>query len=166
MVTPIVKRSSEFKDTVVAMVRAMPLNEMLLIPTSYIDKSIDAWLEVDPYTGISSAQEDYKHYFQFIMTIPKEMHVLDMDLYFLRVAKKIVDNMLITMLDTSYYKSVFGYADVEKEQYELIYALTNDVLDRLEDTQDGRRVYKNTKELREEFEKYFEEVLSNYDEES
>lgn len=166
MVSPIVKRSSEFKDTVVSMVRAMPLDEMLLVPASYIDKGIEAWLAVDPDTGISPAQEDYKHYFQFIMTIPKEMHVLDMDLYYLRIAKRIVDNILMTMLDTSYYKSVFGYADVEKEQYELIYALTNDVLDRLETTQDGRRAYKNTKELREEFEKYFEEVLSNYDEES
>ena len=52
MVSPIVKRSSEFKDTVVSMVRAMPLDEMLLVPSSYIDKGIEAWLAVDPETGI------------------------------------------------------------------------------------------------------------------
>lgn len=161
MATPIVKTSAEFKDTVTSIIRAMALDEFLLVPKSYIEDGINAWLEKNKETGECPAQDDYKCYYQFIMTIPPEMHVLDMDLYFLRVARRIVDNILLAMLETSYYKSVFDYADAEKEQYSLIYEVTTDLLDRIEDNQDGSRVFKNTKELRKEFEKYYSEVLEN-----
>lgn len=160
MATPIVKTSAEFKDTVTSIIRAMALDEFLLVPKSYIDDGINVWLERGE-NGVCPAQEDYKCYYQFIMTIPPEMHVLDMDLYFLRVARRIVDNILLAMLETSYYKSVFNYADAEKEQYNLIYEVTSDLLDRIEENQDGSRVFKNTKQLREEFEKYYSEVLED-----
>lgn len=160
MATPIVKTSAEFKETVTSIIRAMALDEFLLVPKPYIENGINAWLERGE-NGECPAQEDYKCYYQFIMTIPPEMHVLDMDLYFLRVARRIVDNILMAMLETSYYKSVFGYADAEKEQYQLIYDVTTDLLDRIEENQDGSRVFKNTKELREEFEKYYSEVLED-----
>ena len=102
MATPIVKTSAEFKDTVTSIIRAMALDEFLLVPKSYIEDGINAWLEKNKETGECPAQEDYKCYYQFIMTIPPEMHVLDMDLYFLRVARRIVDNILLAMLETSY----------------------------------------------------------------
>lgn len=160
MATPIVKTSAEFKETVMSIIRAMALDEFLLVPKSYIENGINTWLERGE-NGECPAQEDYKCYYQFIMTIPPEIHVLDMDLYFLRVARRIVDNILLAMLETSYYKSVFDYADAEKEQYQLIYDVTTDLLDRIEENQDGSRVFKNTKELREEFEKYYSEVLED-----
>lgn len=160
METPIVKTSAEFKETVTSIIRAMALDEFLLVPKQYIDDGINSWLERGE-NGECPAQEDYKCYYQFIMTIPPEMHVLDMDLYYLRVARRIVDNILLTMLDTSYYKSVFNYAEAEKEQYQLIYEVTTDLLNRIEENQDGSHVFKNTKELRKEFEKYYSEVLED-----
>lgn len=161
---PIVKTSGEFKDTVIGMVKAMPLDDFLLMPQSHIDKYISAWTDVDPETGTSPAQEEYKHYFQFIMTIPPEMHILDMDLYYFRIARKIVDNMLLSMLETSYYKTVFGHADVEYENFKLLQELINETADRIEEEPDNRRAYKNVKELREEFEKYYQEVTEQYSE--
>lgn len=160
MATPIVKTSAEFKDMVTSIIRAMSLDEFLLVPKQYIEEGINSWLGKND-KGECPAQEDYKAYYQFIMTIPPEMHVLDMDLYYLRVSRRIVDNILLSMLETSYYKSVFGYADAEKEQYNLIYEVTSDLLDRIEENQDGSRVFKNTKQLREEFEKYYSEVLED-----
>lgn len=160
MATPIIKTSAEFKDTVTSIIRAMALDEFLLVPKQYIDDGINSWLERGE-NGECPAQEDYKCYYQFIMTIPPEIHVLDMDLYYLRVARRIVDNILLTMLDTSYYKSVFNYAEAEKEQYQLIYEVTTDLLNRIEENQDGSRAFKNTKELRKEFEKYYSEVLED-----
>lgn len=160
MATPIIKTSAEFKETITSIIRAMALDEFLLVPKQYIDDGINSWLERGE-NGECPAQEDYKCYYQFIMTIPPEMYVLDMDLYYLRVARRIVDNILLTMLDTSYYKSVFNYAEAEKEQYQLIYEVTTDLLNRIEENQDGSRAFKNTKELRKEFEKYYSEVLED-----
>jgi len=107
MATPIVKTSAEFKETVTSIIRAMALDEFLLVPKSYIENGINAWLERGE-NGECPAQEDYKCYYQFIMTIPPEIHVLDMDLYFLRVARRIVDNILLAMLETSLASGVYS----------------------------------------------------------
>ena len=103
---PIVKTSAEFKQTVIDMVRAMPLDDFLLIPQVELDKYISAWTEPDA-NGVVPANEDYKQYFQFIMTIPSEMQVLDMDLYYFRIARKIIGNMMIALLETKYYNTIF-----------------------------------------------------------
>ena len=158
MAKPIVKTSAEFKHTIIDMIKAMPLDDMLLIPNNEIDKYIAAWTEPDE-SGNSPAQEDYKRYFQFIMTIPPEMHVVDMDLYYFRVARKIIESMMLSMLETSYYNTIFGTSDVDHENYQLLYELISETADKIEDDPDNRRAYMSAKELRKEFEKYYEKVL-------
>ena len=164
MARPIIKTSAEFKQTIIDMINAMPLDDMLLIPNNEIDKYISAWTEVDE-NGNSPAQEDYKRYFQFIMTIPPEMHIVDMDLYYFRIARKIIDSMLLSMLETSYYKTVFGTADVMHENYILLYELISETANKIENDPDNRRAYMSATELRKEFEKYYDQVLEEYHEE-
>lgn len=165
MARPIVKTSAEFKQTIIDMIKAMPLDDMLLIPNNEIDKYIAAWTEPDK-NGNSPAQEEYKRYFQFIMTIPPEMHIVDMDLYYFRIARKIIDSMLLSMLETSYYKTVFGTADVMHENYQLLYELISETANKIENDPDNRRAYMSTTELRKEFEKYYDQVLEeNHEEE-
>ena len=158
MARPIVKTSAEFKQTIIDMIKAMPLDDFLLIPNNEIDKYITAWTEPDE-SGNSPAQEDYKRYFQFIMTIPPEMHVVDMDLYYFRVARRIIESMMLSMLETSYYNTIFGTSDVDHENYQLLYELISETADKIEDDPDNRRAYMSAKELRKEFEKYYEKVL-------
>ena len=158
MAKPIVKTSAEFKQTIIDMIKAMPLDDFLLIPNNEIDKYIAAWTEPDE-SGNSPAQEDYKRYFQFIMTIPPEMHVVDMDLYYFRVARKIIESMMLSMLETSYYNTIFGTSDVDHENYQLLHELISETADKIEDDPDNRRAYMSAKELRKEFEKYYEKVL-------
>lgn len=158
MAKPIVKTSAEFKQTIIDMIKAMPLDDFLLISNNEIDKYIAAWTEPDE-SGNSPAQEDYKRYFQFIMTIPPEMHVVDMDLYYFRVARKIIESMMLSMLETSYYNTIFGASDVDHENYQLLYELISETADKIEDDPDNRRAYMSAKELRKEFEKYYEKVL-------
>lgn len=158
MAKPIVKTSAEFKQTIIDMIKAMPLDDFLLIPNNEIDKYIAAWTEPDE-SGNSPAQEDYKRYFQFIMTIPTEMHVVDMDLYYFRVARRIIESMMLSMLETSYYNTIFGTSDVDHENYQLLYELISETADKIEDDPDNRRAYMSAKELRKEFEKYYEKVL-------
>lgn len=165
MARPIVKTSAEFKQTIIDMIKAMPLDDMLLIPNNEIDKYISAWTEVNE-NGNSPAQEEYKQYFQFIMTIPPEMHIVDMDLYYFRIARKIIDSMLLSMLETSYYKTVFGTADVMHENYQLLYELISETANKIENDPDNRRAYMSATELRKEFEKYYDKVLEeNHEEE-
>lgn len=158
MAKPIVKTSAEFKQTIIDMIKAMPLDDFLLIPNNEIDKYIAAWTEPDE-SGNSPAQEDYKRYFQFIITIPPEMHVVDMDLYYFRVARKIIESMMLSMLETSYYNTIFGTSDVDHENYQLLYELISETANKIEDDPDNRRAYMSAKELRKEFEKYYEKVM-------
>lgn len=158
MARPIVKTSAEFKQTIIDMIKAMPLDDILLIPKQEIDKYIAAWTDQDE-SGNSPAQEDYKRYFQFIMTIPPEMHVVDMDLYYFRIARKVIDAMMVSMLETSYYNTIFGTSDVDHENYLLLYELILETADRIEDNPDNRRAYMSAKELKKEFEKYYAKVL-------
>lgn len=157
---PIVKTSGEFKQTVIDMVRAMPLDDFLLIPQAELDKYISAWTEPDA-NGVVPANEDYKQYFQFIMTIPDDMHVLDMDLYFFRIARKIIGNVLIALLETSYYNTVFGSSDIDHENYKLLYELIIHTATKIEDNPDNRRAYMSAQELKQEFNKYYQEVLDD-----
>ena len=158
MARPIVKTSAEFKQTIIDMIKAMPLDDILLMPKPEIDKYIAAWTDADE-SGNSPAQEDYKRYFQFIMTIPPEMHVVDMDLYYFRVARKIIESMMVSMLETSYYNTIFGTSGVDHENYMLLYELIQDTADKIEDNPNNKRAYMSAKELRKEFEKYYDKVV-------
>jgi hypothetical protein len=157
---PIVKTSGEFKQTVIDMVRAMPLDDFLLIPQAELDKYISAWTEPDA-NGFVPANEEYKQYFQFIMTIPSDMQILDMDLYYFRIARKIIGNMMIALLETKYYNTVFGSADIDYENYQLLYELIQQTGDKIEDNPDNRRAYMSAQELKQEFNKYYQKVLDN-----
>lgn len=157
---PIVKTSGEFKQTVIDMVRAMPLDDFLLIPQVELDKYISAWTEPDA-NGVVPANEEYKQYFQFIMTIPSDMQILDMDLYYFRIARKIIGNMMISLLETKYYNTVFGSADIDYENYKLLYELIIETGDKIEENPDNRRAYMSAQELKREFNKYYEDVLNN-----
>lgn len=157
---PIVKTSGEFKQTVIDMVRAMPLDDFLLIPQAELDKYISAWTEPDA-NGFVPANEEYKQYFQFIMTIPSDMQILDMDLYYFRIARKIIGNMMIALLETKYYNTVFGSADIDYENYQLLYELIQQTGDKIEDNPDNRRAYMSAQELKQEFNKYYQKVLDD-----
>ena len=157
---PIVKTSGEFKQTVIDMVRAMPLDDFLLIPQAELDKYISAWTEPDA-NGVVPANEEYKQYFQFIMTIPQDMQILDMDLYYFRIARKIIGNMMIALLETKYYNTVFGSADIDYENYKLLYELIQQTGDKIEDNPDNRRAYMSAQELKQEFNKYYQKVLDD-----
>lgn len=157
---PIVKTSGEFKQTVIDMVRAMPLDDFLLIPQAELDKYISAWTEPD-VNGVVPANEEYKQYFQFIMTIPQDMQILDMDLYYFRIARKIIGNMMIALLESQYYNKVFGYEDINYENYQLLYELIQETGDKIEDNPDNRRAYMSAQELKQEFNKYYQKVLDN-----
>ena len=56
----IMKTTSEFKKEITDIVRSMPLKEILFVPDSFVESAISAWLEVNPETGISIAQEEYR----------------------------------------------------------------------------------------------------------
>nr|DAX38237.1 MAG TPA: hypothetical protein [Caudoviricetes sp.] len=157
---PIVKTSAEFKQTVIDMVRAMPLDDFLLIPQAELDKYISAWTEPD-INGVVPANEEYKQYFQFIMTIPSDMQILDMDLYYFRIARKIIGNMMIALLESQYYNKVFGYEDINYENYQLLYELIQETGDKIEDNPDNRRAYMSAQELKQEFNKYYQKVLDD-----
>jgi hypothetical protein len=157
---PIVKTSAEFKQTVIDMVRAMPLDDFLLIPQAELDKYISAWTEPDA-NGVVPANEEYKYYFQFIMTIPSDMQILDMDLYYFRIARKIIGNMLITLLESKYYNTVFGAEDINYENYQLLYELIQETVDKIEKNPDNRRAYMSAQELKQEFGKYYQKVLDD-----
>nr|DAR03351.1 MAG TPA: hypothetical protein [Caudoviricetes sp.] len=157
---PIVKTSTEFKQTVIDMVRAMPLDDFLLIPQAELDKYISAWTEPDA-NGVVPANEEYKHYFQFIMTIPSDMQILDMDLYYFRIARKIIGNVLIALLETSYYNTVFGAEYINYENYQLLYELIQETGDKIEKNPDNHRAYMSAQELKQEFGKYYQKVLDD-----
>lgn len=157
---PIVKTSAEFKQTVIDMVRAMPLDDFLLIPQAELDKYISAWTEPDA-NWVVPANEEYKYYFQFIMTIPSDMQILDMDLYYFRIARKIIGNMLITLLESKYYNTVFGAEDINYENYQLLYELIQETGDKIEKNPDNRRAYMSAQELKQEFGKYYQKVLDD-----
>lgn len=164
MTRPIVKTSAEFKQTVIDMVKAMPLDDFLLMPQKEIDKYIAAWTDPDKETGISPAQLDYKQYFHFLMTLPEEMHIVDMDLYYFRIARKIVNNILLSMLETSYYQTVFGNHDVDHENYKLLYELISETADRIETNPDNKRAFMSAKELKDEFGYFYDKVVEEYNE--
>ena len=163
----IMKTTAEFKKEVTDIVRSMPLKEILFIPDSFVEGAISAWLEVNPETGISIAQEEYRKYYHMLTSLPDEQVIMDIDLYMFRVARKIIDGLMISMLDVRYYNNIFGHANLSPEDTQYFVDLTNEVIDRIE-TQievdsflDKHASGKTSKELREEFNKRCKDILED-----
>ena len=111
----IMKTTAEFKKEITDIVRSMPLKEILFVPDSFVEGAISAWLEVNPETGISIAQEEYRKYYHMITSLPDEQVIMDIDLYMFRVARKIIDGLMISMLDVRYYVIIFGHANLSPD---------------------------------------------------
>ena len=163
----IMKTTAEFKKEITDIVRSMPLKEILFVPDSFVESAISAWLEVNPETGLSIAQEEYRKYYHMITSLPDEQVIMDIDLYMFRVARKIIDGLMISMLDVRYYDNIFGHANLSPDDAKYFVDLTNDVIDRIE-TQievdsflDKHASGKTSKELREEFNKRCKGILED-----
>ena len=163
----IMKTTAEFKKEITDIVRSMPLKEILFVPDSFVEGAISAWLEVDPEKGVSIAQEEYRKYYHMLTSLPDEQVIMDMDLYMFRVARKIIDGLMISMLDVRYYDNIFGHANLSPEDTQYFVDLTNDVINRIE-TQievdsflDKHASGKTAKELRDEFNKRCKGILED-----
>ena len=163
----IMKTTAEFKKEVTDIIRSMPLKEILFVPDSFVEGAISAWLEVDSEKGLSIAQEEYRKYYHMLTSLPDEQVIMDMDLYMFRVARKIIDGLMLSMLDVRYYDNIFGHANLSPEDTKYFIDLTNEVIDRIE-TQievdsflDKHASGKTSKELREEFNKRCKDILED-----
>ena len=163
----IMKTTSEFKKEITDIVRSMPLKEILFVPDSFVEGAISAWLEVNPETGISIAQEEYRKYYHMITSLPDEQVIMDIDLYMFRVARKIIDGLMISMLDVRYYDNIFGHANLSPDDAKYFVDLTNDVINRVEQQVEAESFIdrhasgKTSKELREEFNKRCKGILED-----
>ena len=163
----IMKTTAEFKKEITDIVRSMPLKEILFVPDSFVEGAISAWLEVNPETGISIAQEEYRKYYHMITSLPDEQVIMDIDLYMFRVARKIIDGLMISMLDVRYYDNIFGHANLSPDDAKYFVDLTNDVIDRVEQQVEAESFIdryasgKTSKELREEFNKRCKGILES-----
>ena len=163
----IMKTTAEFKKEITEIVRSMPLKEILFVPDSFVEGAISAWLEVNPETGISIAQEEYRKYYHMITSLPDEQVIMDIDLYMFRVARKIIDGLMISMLDVRYYDNIFGHANLSPDDAKYFVDLTNDVINRVEQQVEAESFIdrcasgKTSKELREEFNKRCKGILED-----
>ena len=163
----IMKTTAEFKKEITDIVRSMPLKEILFVPDSFVEGAISAWLEVNPETGISIAQEEYRKYYHMITSLPDEQVIMDIDLYMFRVARKIIDGLMISMLDVRYYDNIFGHANLSPDDAKYFVDLTNDIINRVEQQVEAESfidIYasgKTSKELREEFNKRCKGILED-----
>ena len=163
----IMKTTAEFKKEITDIVRSMPLKEILFVPDSFVEGAISAWLEVNPETGISIAQEEYRKYYHMITSLPDEQVIMDIDLYMFRVARKIIDGLMIAMLDVRYYDNIFGHANLSPDDAKYFVDLTNDVINRVEQQVEAESFIdrhasgKTSKELREEFNKRYKGILED-----
>ena len=161
------KTTSEFKKEITDIVRSMPLKEILFVPDSFVEGAISAWLEVNPESGISIAQEEYRKYYHMITSLPDEQVIMDIDLYMFRVARKIIDGLMISMLDVRYYDNIFGHANLSPDDAKYFVDLTNDVINRVEQQVEAESFIdryasgKTSKELREEFNKRCKGILED-----
>ena len=163
----IMKTTAEFKKEITDIVRSMPLKEILFVPDSFVEGAISVWLEVNPETGLSIAQEEYRKYYHMITSLPDEQVIMDIDLYMFRVARKIIDGLMISMLDVRYYDNIFGHANLSPDDAKYFVDLTNDVINRVEQQVEAESFIdrhasgKTSKELREEFNKRCKGILED-----
>ena len=161
------KTTAEFKKEITDIVRSMPLKEILFVPDSFVEGAISVWLEVNPETGLSIAQEEYRKYYHMITSLPDEQVIMDIDLYMFRVARKIIDGLMISMLDVRYYDNIFGHANLSPDDAKYFVDLTNDVINRVEQQVEAESFIdrhasgKTSKELREEFNKRCKGILED-----
>ena len=124
--------STEFKDTVETMVRDMPLTEMLHINPSLIDEALDTWKEKYSAVDTSPAQEDYKSYYVFLASVPDGITVIDPNLFIFKIARKIVDALCVSMIESKYYENAFYNPDVSYEDAKFMSDVFRHSLDRAE----------------------------------
>lgn len=128
-----VKNSAEFKQEVCNIIRGMPLKEMLLIPDSFVESALTAWLEKNEETGISQAQEEYKQYYHMLMSLPEDIVMLDVDLYIFKVARRVLDTLMKTIIETQYYNNISKHADMLKEDAEFFVEVVDQLAERIEE---------------------------------
>lgn len=130
----------DFDDYIVTSIRKLPLKELFFIDDWYIDRLIKNWRQV--YLDI-----EYRKYIAGLLTVPKEVMSVDIDLLLWFVVRKIVDELIISLAEGFYYdemESVIGekihfepfnhYKDFVVEEYKISYFL--DVLDTVYDRLD------------------------------
>ena len=163
----IMKTTAEFKKEIKDIVRSMHLKEILYVPDIFVEGAITAWLEVNPESGLSIAQEEYRKYYHMITSLPDEQVIMDIDLYMFRVARKIIDGLMISMLDVRYYDNIFGHANLGPDDAKYFVDLTNDMINRVEQQVEAESFIdryasgKTSKELREEFNKRCKGILED-----
>ena len=161
------KTTAEFKKEITDIVRSMPLKDILFVPDSFVEGAISAGLEVTPESGLSIAQEEYRKYYHMITSLPDEQVIMDIDLYMFRVARKIIDGLMISMLDVRYYDNIFGHANLGPDDAKYFVDLTNDMINRVEQQVEAESFIdryasgKMSKELREEFNKRCKGILED-----
>lgn len=126
--------STEFKETVETMVRDMPLADMLYINQSLIEAAITKWKEKDLETEMSPAQEDYKAYYVFLASVPDSITIIDPNLFIFKIARKIVDALCLSIIDSRYYENAFHDPDVSYEDTKFMSDVFKHVLDRTEES--------------------------------
>lgn len=130
----------DFDDYIVTSIRKLPLKELFFIDDWYIDRLIKNWRQV--YLDI-----EYRKYIAGLLTVPKEVMRVDIDLLLWFVVRKIVDELIISLAEGFYYdemESVIGekihfepfnhYKGFVVEEYKISYFL--DVLDTVYDRLD------------------------------
>lgn len=156
----IVKTAAEFKTEISDIIRALPLKQILLVPDSYIENTIKAWLELNE-NGVSPAQEEYKKYYQMLTSLPDDTSMLDIDLYMFKIARKIVDTMMLTMIETRYYENIFSQAQLEKDDYEYFLDVIDEIMERVSNDLSGNpNILRGLSDLRNEFGNYAETILN------
>lgn len=156
----LVKTAGEFKSEISDIIRALPLKQILLVPDSYVENTIKAWMELDD-DGVSPAQEEYKKYYQMLTSLPDDTSMLDIDLYMFKIARKIVDSMMLTMIETRYYENIFSQAKLEKDDYEYFLDVIDEIMERTsKDLQESPDYLKGIKDLKNEFQEYATSILN------
>lgn len=94
----------EFDDYIVTSIRKLPLKELFFIDDWYIDRLITNWRR-------TSLDSEYRNYIAGLLTVPKNVQILDINLLLWFVVRKIVDELIISLAEGFYYdemESVIG----------------------------------------------------------
>ncbi|WP_455049641.1 hypothetical protein [Granulicatella adiacens] len=138
--TDLVLTKIEFDDYIVTSIRKLPLKELFFIDDWYIDRLITNWRR----TYLDS---EYRQYIAGLLTVPKDVKILDIDLLLWFVVRRIVDELIISLAEGFYYdemESVIGerihfepfnhHKDAVVDEHKVRYFL--DVLDTVYDRVD------------------------------
>lgn len=137
--TDLVLTKIEFDDYIVTSIRKLPLKELFFIDDWYIDRLITNWRR----TYLDS---EYRQYIAGLLTVPKDVKILDIDLLLWFVVRRIVDELIISLAEGFYYDEMesvigerihfepFNHKDAVVDEHKVRYFL--DVLDTVYDRVD------------------------------